>query len=350
MSLELSPGIGKIVFMKTSDFDYHLPPELIALYPLSKREECRLMVVDRKTGTIEHRRFFELPYILKAEDLLVLNNTRVIPARLTGRVVSSNRRCEVLLTERISSCIWKGLMKKPKNGMLLEFEGGLKGKVFKDGRDEWVFEFSEDVDDYLERFGKMPLPPYIQRDPEEDDKLFYQTVYASKKGSVAAPTAGLHFSETLIDEIKKKGIEIRFVTLHVGVGSFKPVKVESIEGHKMHPEYREITEEVAFSVNRAKSEGRRVIAVGTTVVRALESAVCEDGSIKPISGYTDLFIYPGFNFRVVDALITNFHLPRSTLLMLVAAFSGRELIMRAYEEAKKERYRFLSYGDAMLIL
>jgi len=335
--------------MKTADFDYNLPEELIAFYPLSRREESRLMVISRRDGGVEHKRFYELPRLFKEGDVLVLNNTKVLPARLLGRT-DTGKRYEILLTERLSPSLWKGIMRNPKNGMTVEFDGGLKGKILKNGKDEWLVEFAEHPDDYIERFGKMPLPPYIRREPEEKDRFFYQTVYAEKEGAIAAPTAGLHFTEGLLDEIRKCGVEIRYITLHVGVGTFKPVKTKYIKEHRIHPEYREIPEETASALRRAKSEGRRVFAVGTTVVRALESAVDESGGLKPESDYTDLFIYPGFEFHVVDALITNFHLPRSTLLMLVSAFVGREFIFKAYEEAKKEGYRFLSYGDAMLIL
>ncbi|HXG31456.1 MAG TPA: tRNA preQ1(34) S-adenosylmethionine ribosyltransferase-isomerase QueA [Thermodesulfobacteriota bacterium] len=335
--------------MKTADFDYILPEELIAFYPLSRREESRLMVISRRDGCIEHKRFYELPLLLKDGDVLVLNNTKVLPARLLGRT-GTGKRYEILLTERLSPRLWKGVMRNPRDGMAVEFEGGLKGKILRNGKDEWLIEFAEHPDRYIERFGKMPLPPYIRREPEEKDRFFYQTVYAEKEGAIAAPTAGLHFTEALLDEIRRRGVEIRYVTLHVGVGTFKPVKTENVENHRIHPEYREIPEETALSITRAKGERRRVFAVGTTVVRALESSVDESGGLRPEIGYTDLFIYPGFEFHIVDAMITNFHLPRSTLLMLVSAFAGRELILKAYEEAKGRGYRFLSYGDAMLIL
>lgn len=335
--------------MKTSDFDYDLPQEFIAFYPLSKREECRLMVLNRKDQSIEHRRFYELRGLLREGDLLVLNNTRVLPARLFGKV-NNDKRFEILLIERINSRLWKSIMRNPKNGIPLEFDGGLKGKVLKNGKDEWLVEFEENADDYIEKFGKMPLPPYIRREPEEEDRNFYQTVYAEKEGAIAAPTAGLHFTERLLDKIRCRGVEIRDITLHVGIGTFKPVKVENIKDHYMHPEYVDIREETALAVNRAKTGARRIVAVGTTVVRALESGVDGSGNLLPKMDYADLFIYPGFRFQVVDALITNFHLPCSTLLMLVSAFAGRELIFSAYEAAKREGYRFLSYGDAMLIL
>lgn len=336
-------------FMKTADFDYHLPQELIAFYPLLDREQSRLMVVRREDGEIEHRRFYELSDLLEEGDLLVLNNTKVIPARLFGKLSNGNK-FEVLLAERVNPRLWKAIMRNPKHGVTVEFDGGFKGRVLKNGKDEWLIDYEKNADDYIERYGKMPLPPYIEREPEEKDRVLYQTVYAERDGAIAAPTAGLHFTKELIDEIRRNGVEVRYVTLHVGVGTFRPVKAEDITEHKMHPEYREIPEETALAVNKAKTERRRVVAVGTTVVRTLESAADESGGMSTESGYTDLFIYPGFRFQVVDALITNFHLPRSTLLMLVSAFTGREVIFKAYDEAKKEGYRFLSYGDSMLIL
>jgi S-adenosylmethionine:tRNA ribosyltransferase-isomerase len=334
--------------MRTADFDYDLPRELIAFYPVPNREESRLMVLRRNNQKIEHRGFFELPQLLREGDVLVLNNTKVIPSRLFGKGKTSNG-VEVLLTKRISPRLWKGIMKNPKNGMEIEFDGGLKGKALKDGKDEWLFEFEKDADDYIEHYGKMPLPPYIGRLPEDSDRIFYQTVYADKKGAIAAPTAGLHFTKELLDEIRYKGIEIYYITLHVGAGTFKPIKTENIEEHRILQEYREITAETATAINKAKREGRRIVAVGTTVVRTLESAIDEHGSVKPVLGSTDLFICAGFQFRIVDVLITNFHLPRSTLLILVSAFAGREFILKTYEEAKEKGYRFLSYGDAMII-
>jgi len=340
---------GKINQMKTADFDYELPHELIAFYPVSNREESRLMVVYRNNQKIEHRRFLESPQILKEGDILVLNNTKVIPSRLFGKK-DKGKKVDVLLTERINPSLWKAIMKNPKHDLKIEFDGVLKGKVLKDGKDEWIIEFEEDADDYIEHFGRMPLPPYIKRMPEENDRIFYQTVYADKKGAVAAPTAGLHFTRRLLDEIRQKSVEIIYITLHVGAGTFKPVKTMNVEEHKIHPEYREISNEAALAINRARREGKRVVAVGTTVVRTLEGALDKNGNVQPALGYTDLFIYPGFKFQVVDVLITNFHLPRSTLLMLVSAFAGRELILKAYKEAMEKGYRFLSYGDAMLIL
>lgn len=335
--------------MKTSDFDYNLPQEFIAFYPLSKREDCRLMVLNRRDQSIEHRRFYELPNLLREGDLLLLNNTKVLPARLFGKV-NDDKGFEILLLERINPRLWKSIMRNPRNGMAIEFDGGLKGKVLRNGKDEWLVEFEKNADDHIERFGKMPLPPYIRREPEEEDRIFYQTVYAEKEGAIAAPTAGLHFTESLLDEMRRRGVETRNVTLHVGIATFKPVKTENIKDHNMHPEFVEILEETVVAVNRAKREGRRIVAVGTTVVRALESGADESANLRQKRDYTNLFVYPGFRFQLVDVLITNFHLPRSTLLMLVSAFAERELILKAYEEAKRERYRFLSYGDAMLIL
>ncbi|MER3446469.1 MAG: tRNA preQ1(34) S-adenosylmethionine ribosyltransferase-isomerase QueA [Candidatus Dadabacteria bacterium] len=335
--------------MKTADFDYHLPQELIAFYPLQNREESRLMILWRGEQKIGHRRFYELPEFLKKGDVVVLNNTKVIPARLFGKT-DAGKGFEVLLEERINPRLWKGIMRNPKHGMMIQFNGGLRGRVLRNGKDRWLVEFDEIADYYIERFGKMPLPPYIRREPEEGDRISYQTVYAKTEGAIAAPTAGLHFTESLLDEIHKKGAEIQYITLHIGAGTFKPVKTDDIRKHNIHSEYREIPEQTALSVSRAKREGRRVIAVGTTVVRAIESSVDEKGNLRPAAGPTELFIYPGFRFQIVDGLITNFHLPCSTLLMLVSAFAGREFILRAYEEAIREGYRFLSYGDAMLIL
>lgn len=334
--------------MKTSDFDYHLPDEKIAYRPLGERQNSRLMVLDREGGKVSHRRFYELPGILKPGDLLVLNNTRVIPARLIGKRASGDR-IEVLLVEKHGERRWACLVRNPKNNLEIEFEEGVKGELLRNGSREWLIEFEVGADDYLDRIGKMPLPPYIKREPDDRDRVSYQTVYAKKEGAIAAPTAGLHFTPELLSRLEEKGVETAYVTLHVGIGTFKPVKTENIEQHEMHTEYREVPDETAAAVNDARARGGRVIAVGTTVMRTLESSVDSTGKVVNTSGHTGLFICPGFEFRVVDALITNFHLPRSTLLMLVSAFAGREFIFHAYEEAKEEGYRFLSYGDAMFI-
>ncbi|MGB7291963.1 MAG: tRNA preQ1(34) S-adenosylmethionine ribosyltransferase-isomerase QueA [Thermodesulfobacteriota bacterium] len=335
--------------MNTEEFSYHLPADLVAFYPEERRDCCNLMVVDRNNGNIQHRNFYELKDILHEGDSLVLNNTKVIPARLYGKR-DSGKRIEVFLVDKINTRIWKCLVRNPKAGMEIKFERGVSGKLNKNGRDEWSIVFQSGVDEYVGRYGKMPLPPYITREPEEADNVYYQTVYARESGAIAAPTAGLHFSDELLSRLEKIGVEINYLTLHVGIGTFKPVKTARIEDHHMHEEYREIPEETSRAINRAKQERRRVIAVGTTAVRALESSVDNSGNLRSSSGFTDLFIYPGFQFKVVDVLLTNFHLPRSTLMMLVSAFAGKELIFKAYKEAIEKRYRLLSYGDAMLIV
>ncbi|HEV2846924.1 MAG TPA: tRNA preQ1(34) S-adenosylmethionine ribosyltransferase-isomerase QueA [Thermoanaerobaculia bacterium] len=331
--------------MLTSDFDYHLPPERIAQEAVP-RGESRLLVLDR-TGPDRHARVRDLPRLLRPGDLLVLNDTRVIPARLYGQRANGGRM-EVLLIERRGEREWDALVKpgrRAQPGTAIGFDAGLSAEVIdkrEDGRH--LLRFSEPVEPHLDRLGHIPLPPYIHRPDTPEDRERYQTVYARHPGSVAAPTAGLHFNEELLREIESAGIEIARVTLHVGIGTFKPVSAERIEEHRMESEHYEIGEETAAALRRA----RRVVAVGTTVVRTLESAA-RDGEVQPGSGSTALFITPGFQFQVVDALLTNFHLPRSTLLMLVSAFAGREKVLAAYEEAIREGYRFYSYGDAMLV-
>lgn len=334
--------------MKTSDFDYPLADEKIAYRPLKDRQDSKLMVLKRGDNSILDRRFFELPELLGHGDLLIFNDTKVIPARVYGKKKSGGYT-EILLLERLEGNSWKCLAKKPKEGLALEFEEGVTGMLRSNAGSEWIIEFSEDIDNYLNRYGKMPLPPYIKREAEEEDKVTYQTVYAKLEGAAAAPTAGLHFTTGLIEEIEQRGIETGYVTLHVGLGTFLPVKEENVSNHIMHSEYIEVPERTATLVNKAKKEGRRVVAVGTTVVRTLESSVDEADRVKPFSGRTELFITPGFEFKIVDALITNFHLPRSTLLMLVSAFAGKEYIFQAYGYALENDYRFLSYGDAMII-
>lgn len=334
--------------MKTADFDYSLPDEKIASHPLKDRQSSKLMVLHREDSSILDRKFYQLPELLCPSDLLVFNNTKVIPSRIYGKK-KSGAETEILLLERLGGNIWKCLAKKPKEGVAIEFEEGVTGKLHSSGDGEWTIEFSVDLNSYLNRFGKMPLPPYIKREAEEADKVTYQTVYAERDGAVAAPTAGLHFTPGLIEEIEKRGVETGYVTLHVGLGTFLPVRGENVVDHVMHSEYIEVPERTAALVNKATKEGRRVIAVGTTVVRTLESSVDETGLLKETSGRTGLFITPGFEFKIVDALITNFHLPCSTLLMLVSAFAGREFIFRAYGYALRGDYRFLSYGDAMFI-
>jgi len=334
--------------MKASDFDYHLPEERIAYRPETQRQNSKLLLLNKKGGEISHRNFYELPQLLNQGDLLVLNNTKVIPARLFGKR-KSGKEIEILLVEKLDPRKWKCLVKNPKNNLDVLFEDGFKGTLHLSDENDWHIEFQENVENYLEFYGRMPLPPYIKREPDQVDRITYQTVYADKEGAIAAPTAGLHFTPELLEEIKSRGVEIRYVTLHVGIDTFKPVKVEYIEDHEMHGEYREISQITATAINKARARGRRVIAVGTTVVRTLESSVNENGEVVTKSGQTDLFIVPGFEFKVVDVLITNFHLPRSTLLMLVSAFSSREYMFKAYDEAREKNYRFLSYGDAMFI-
>lgn len=334
--------------MKTSDFDYDLPEERIAVRPLPGRQDSRLLVLDRESGSITHRKFLELPGLLGPGDLLVLNDTRVLPARLYGKK-PSGAEIEVLLEEKTGERTWKCIARGPKQNLVVDFGKGLTGTLAKSGEDTWQIEFSDDVLSFLDSLGHMPLPPYIKRRADEGDKETYQTVYAEREGAIAAPTAGLHFTEALLSEIERKGIGVARVTLHVGAGTFLPVKSEKIEGHRIHSEWREVSPETAEMVNDTRSRGGRVVAVGTTVLRSLESAAGEDGTVAPVSGRTDLFVYPGYKFRVTDALVTNFHMPRSTLLMLVSAFAGRELILKSYAAALGNGYRFLSYGDAMFI-
>lgn len=334
--------------MKTEDFDYNLPKDLIAYYPKKKRDESRLLVLDREKKTIDHRKFFEITDYLKPDDLIVLNDTKVLPAKIVGSS-KKGKEYEILLTERLNDKEWKILMRGPKDGIVVTFHNGLLGEVKKHNSKDWLIKFDENIDNYLDVHGSIPLPPYIDRKSEENDKKTYQTVYAKKKGAIAAPTAGLHFTEELLSKIANLGVEIRFLTLHVGIGTFRPVKCKSISDHKMDNEFVEISFETSNSINLAKKASRRIVAVGTTVVRALESAANEFRVVKPGSYCTDLFIYPPYEFKVVDAMATNFHFPRSTLLMLVSAFTGRDLLFKAYDEAIDENYRFLSYGDAMFI-
>ncbi len=336
--------------MRTDQFDYDLPPRLIAHYPLSKRSSSRLLVVDRKTQRFSHARFSDLKDLLRRGDLMVLNNTKVIPARLAGHV---ERRGDVefLLTERKDETRWKVLFKNPTEGLRVKLDGGVSGSLKREPDKSWTIRFSEPVERIMSSTGRMPLPPYIPREPEPSDKRTYQTVYATEEGAVAAPTAGLHFDQELLSDLREKGVLMEYVTLHVGEGTFRPVKEELIDNHAMHSERVFVSEETARAVNKAKAEKKRVISVGTTVTRTLESARGEDGEMRHFSGRTDLFIKPPYEFGFVDVLITNFHLPRSTLLMLVSAFCGtRELALAAYEEAKSHDYRFLSYGDSMIIV
>lgn len=340
--------------LNVKDFDFHLPEELIAQHPLAKRDESRLMVVDREAGSLEHKKFKDIIDYLEAGDCLVLNNTRVLPARLIGEKEGSGGRMELLLLKRINNNQWETLVKPGKRaqvGARFVFgNGDLKAKVIdilEEGSRLIEFEYEGIFEEVLDRLGQMPLPPYIKEKLE--DKERYQTVYSKEVGSAAAPTAGLHFTEELLDKIRGKGVNIAFVTLHVGLGTFRPVKVENIEEHNMHSEFYVMTKETADLINSTKKSGKRVIAVGTTSNRTLETIADESGTVREQSGWTDIFIYPGYKFKVVDSLITNFHLPESTLIMLVSAFANRDLIMKAYNEAVREKYRFFSFGDAMFL-
>jgi S-adenosylmethionine:tRNA ribosyltransferase-isomerase len=341
--------------MKTSDFDYHLPPELIAQTPLEPRDKSRLMVLNRAGGSIEHRRFSDLVDYLKAGDVLVFNDSRVIPARLKGKKAATGGKVELLLLRQLENAVWEVLLKPAKRvavGTKLEIgdsDDSISAEIIGEGEGGIkVIRFPQGM--RLPKLGKIPLPPYI-RTPLADSER-YQTVYARTPGSVAAPTAGLHFTPRLLEKLGAKGIELLFVTLHVGLDTFRPVREEDPLKHPIHKEYGIVTEEVASRLNKAKGEGRRVIGVGTTTVRIIEGVAqaSRTSAIEPFEGWVSLFILPGFRFRLVDALITNFHLPRSTLLMLVAAFAGKDFILNAYEEAKSRNYRFYSFGDAMLIL
>ena len=340
--------------MKVSDFYFDLPDELIAQVPLEKRDESRLMVVDKATGNIEHRKFKNIIEYLEEGDCLVLNDTRVMPARLYGHKEETGAKMEFLLLRRIEKDTWEILVrpgKRAKVGNRFDFGNGkLKAEiieVLENGNRIVRFEYEGIFEEVLDALGEMPLPPYITE--KLQDKERYQTVYSNEVGSAAAPTAGLHFTEELLEEIKKRGINVAFVTLHVGLGTFRPVKTENVEEHEMHSEHYYMSQETADIINKTKANGKRVIAVGTTSNRTLESIADENGKVMEKSGYTSIFIYPGYKFKVVDALITNFHLPESTLIMLVSAFANRDIIMNAYEEAVKERYRFFSFGDAMFL-
>ena len=340
--------------MKTKDFDYYLPEELIAQTPLEKRDESRLMCLDKETGAISHQHFYELPEFLKPGDCLILNNSRVLPARLLGRRLPGGGACEVLLLIDRGDKTWECIVRPGKHlrkGARMEFGNGeLTAEVIDvlpDGNRMVKFAFEGIFLEVLERLGKMPLPPYIKEELADQER--YQTVYSKVEGSAAAPTAGLHFTPELLERVQSMGVKVGYVTLHVGLGTFRPVKEEEITDHDMHSEYCVIPQETADLINETRKNGGRVICVGTTSCRTIESWAAEDGTMTASAGWTDIFIYPGYRFKVMDALITNFHLPESTLIMLVSALAGREHILAAYEEAVKERYRFFSFGDAMFI-
>ena len=340
--------------MNVKDFDYELPEELIAQDPLLDRSGSRLMVLDKQDGSIMHKHFTDILEELTAGDCLVINNTRVIPARLYGAKEDTKAKIEVLLLKRKDNDVWETLVKpgkKAKPGTRIVFGDGLLvgevQEVVEEGNRLIHFEYQGIFEEILDQLGQMPLPPYITH--QLQDKERYQTVYAKYNGSAAAPTAGLHFTKELLEQVRKKGVSIAEVTLHVGLGTFRPVKVENLLEHHMHSEFYMVSKEAADTINQAKEQGHKVIAVGTTSTRTLESAADENGHLTECSGWTDIFIYPGYRFKVIDALITNFHLPQSTLVMLVSALAGRENVLHAYEEAVKEKYRFFSFGDAMYI-
>ena len=341
--------------MKVTEFDYELPEELIAQIPIKKRDESRLMILNRKEQTIEHKIFKDIIDYLKPGDVLVRNNTKVIPARLYGKK-ETGAKVEFLLLNNIEGDIWESIV-RPGNKLhvgtkVIFGDGILEAEILEimpGGTRKVEFKYDGIFNEILDKIGLMPLPPYIHESLKEKDR--YQTVYAKYDGSAAAPTAGLHFTPELLEKIQEKGVEIANVTLHVGIGTFRPVKEDTVEAHKMHSEHFYIKQEDVEKINKAKQEGRRVIAVGTTSCRVLESIADENtGMVKPIEDDTEIFIYPGYKFKCIDGLITNFHLPQSTLLMLVSALAGKEYIMKAYKEAVKEKYRFFSFGDAMLII
>ena len=340
--------------MKTSDFYYDLPHELIAQTPIEKRDTSRLMTLDRATGAVGHHHFYDLPDFLRPGDCLILNNSRVLPARLVGQRLPGGGICEVLLLNDRGENIWECLVRpgrKLRKGTKLSFGNGeLTAEIteqLEEGGRLIRFDYEGIFLEVLEHLGRMPLPPYIKEELQDQER--YQTVYSKVLGSAAAPTAGLHFTPELLETIKAKGVEIGYVTLHVGLGTFRPVKEDTIEDHEMHSEFCTIPQETADLINRTKAAGGRCICVGTTSCRTLESWAAEDGHMEAKAGWTNIYIYPGYRFKVMDGLVTNFHLPESTLIMLVSAFAGREHILSAYEEAVREKYRFFSFGDAMFI-
>lgn len=340
--------------MKTDDFDFYLPENLIAQTPIDKRDDSKLMILDRNTGSIKHEIFHNIIDYLNDNDVLVLNDTKVIPARLIGIKEETNAVIEVLLLKNLNEDVWECLTKpakRVKEGTIISFgEGILKAKcikVLEEGIRHFELIYEGILYEILDKLGLMPLPPYIKETLKDNDR--YQTVYAKNIGSAAAPTAGLHFTKDLLKKIQEKNITICYITLHVGLGTFRPVKVEDVTKHKMHSEFYMMNEEVANILNKAKKEGRRIISVGTTTTRTLETIINKYNEFTSCSGYTDIFIYPGYEFKAIDALITNFHLPKSTLLMLVSAFANKEIILNAYNEAVKNNYRFFSFGDSMFI-
>lgn len=349
--------ISKKPKFKLTDFDYQLPKKFIAQYPSQRRDQSKLMVLHRDTQEIEHRKFSNIVDYLRKGDLLVLNNTKVFPARLFATKDRTDAKVEVFLLRELENDLWEVLVKparKVRIGNKLMFNS----KVYCDVIDNTIsggrvvrFEYDGDnIYDIIDKIGTSPLPPYIDRDPEARDKLRYQTVYAEERGAVAAPTAGLHFTEALINKIKDKGVKIEHATLHIGLGTFRPVQVEDLNRHQMDSEYFEVSPKTALAINTAKKKRRKIVAVGTSTVRALETVVVSGFQVTAKRGWTDKFIYPPYEFKMVDSMVTNFHMPKSTLMMMVSAFADRDFIMKAYKEAKKHDYRFLSYGDSMIIV
>lgn len=340
--------------MKTEDFDYELPEHLIAQTPIQKRDTSRMMVLDKKTGEIEHRHFHDIVDYLGENDVLVLNDTKVMPARIYGVKEETNAAIELLLLKEMENDTWECLTKPAKRvkvGSVISFGDGRLKALCIEEKEEGIRVFKLDYEgilyEILDSLGEMPLPPYIHEKLQDKDR--YQTVYAKNVGSAAAPTAGLHFTKELLEELKKKGVTILYITLHVGLGTFRPVNVEDVTKHKMHSEFYAMSKKVADTLNQAKKDGKRIISVGTTSTRTLETIVNKYGKFEECSGWTDIFIYPGYTFKAIDSLITNFHLPKSTLIMLVSALAGKEHILNAYHEAVKEEYRFFSFGDSMFI-
>ena len=342
---------------KLADFNYSLPSKYIAEYPSPRRDQSKLLVLHRDTGEIEHKKFFEVTDYMRKNDLLLINNTRVFPARLFATKDKTEAKVEVFLLRELNENLWE-VMVRPARKVRIGNKLELAPNVFCDVIDNTVsggrvvrFEYEgDDIYSVIERIGISPLPPYIKRESEKKDKIRYQTVYADRRGAVAAPTAGLHFTQGLLDKIERKGVKKETITLHIGLGTFRPVQVEDLNRHQMDSEYFEVSLEAAMAINTARKKRRKVIAVGTSTIRAIETVAVSGFQVSPKRGWTDKFIYPPSNFQMIDAMITNFHQPQSTLLMMVSAFAGLDLILKAYKEAKKKDYRFLSYGDAMLIL
>ncbi len=336
--------------MLLSEFDFPFDASLVADHPIEPHDQARLLVLPRGGGACAHRRVADLPQLLNANDLIIVNDTKVLPARLSGHKRPGGGHLELVLVKPLGSDQWEVLCKGTKLGQVIELDGGATATVTEQGAGRVIMKFSSSVPALLEKVGRMPLPPYIKRDPNEQDRIWYQTLFAREAGAIAAPTAGLHFTERLMDALRARNIKLATVTLHVGPATFRPVTAERIDEHRMGTERAELLPETASAINETRKAGGRIVAVGTTVVRTLESAVSSDGTVRPTQGDVGLFITPGYQFKIVDVLMTNFHLPKTTLLMLVSAFAGLEPLRAAYAEAVREKYRFYSYGDAMLIV